>query len=94
MNEMNKSNSNFEFKADQFESPKSLISIQAIIKRPDGTYIRPSAFLFDGFEWRGNPDGVKRLLLKNYDNIEGSTLIKSWLITTKITTEQSVLPIF
>lgn len=94
MNEMTKSHSDFEFKDDPFESPRWITSIQAVIQRPDGTYIRPSALLPENFEWRENPDGVKRLLLKLYDKIEESNLVKAWLVQTKITTERFVEPIF
>jgi len=77
----------FDYKEPN-RGPHAYFGIQAIVKRPDGSHIRPCAMVANPMEAShfSTPETILPLVLKNYDQIKESTLIKAWLETTTVTT--------
>ena len=76
----------FEYKPTQ-NSVRKIRRIQGIVRRPDGTFIRPVALLGPLEELPKTNEEAKSMLLKLYSDVANSTLIKAWLEITTITAD-------
>jgi len=63
-------------------------SVQCIVKRPDGTFIRP-CFTVRSEDALPSPQQILKNALKHYDKIEESELIKAWTEITTVKKETS-----
>lgn len=61
-------------------------SVQCIVKRPDGTFIRP-VFPMRSIDDISSPQKVLHNALKHYDKIEESELLVAWLEQKSVRTE-------
>jgi hypothetical protein len=71
------------------DSDRTHWSIQGIVERPDGSLIRPASPVKPEEMLSPKPDDILRLLLKGYDCISESRLLKAWLVSTTVKTASS-----
>lgn len=73
---------------------RTVYKIQAIIKRPDGTLIRPEAAINEE-QWYSatslTDDEWLRILLTGYEQIDKSEILASWVELIKIVPQSTVI---
>lgn len=85
----------YEHISDTRRYERTVYELQAVIERPDGTVIRPCAFLGDRpLEFSLNEQDIKNLTLKGYGEIEKSKVLDAWVEIISIRPESTVIKIF
>lgn len=64
--------------------------VQGIVERPDGTLIRPCATAGKPEEVPSGHPAILKFLLKGYDRVDESRLLKAWLETITVSSTSIV----
>ena len=88
----------YDHKSDIGRFGRTIIELQAIVKRPDGSVIRPCASLGENKDSIRIHDlsesEIKNLVLKGYEKIEESEILDVWVEFIEIKPTSTVFIIF